>query len=354
LINFYDEEITEFATPKEKEQKLWLKKQRVLFIITKWFKNQPQDFFGNSQLCKTVQTFLQKINEPTATETFTKYVIEFAIPPPINTPKNSKDDLDSFLLKFSPDHLAQQLTLADHELFQRISMKELREQKWVKEDADKLSPTITRCIRHFNKISYWIATEIVKSCNMKDRIRTLKQAIHLAERSVVYRNYNTAMAVTCGLSLAAVARLKKTWKGLPTKFKTAFAELDRLFTAENNYTNYRELMVSHLPPMIPYLGVFLKDLTFLEIGNPRYLDSEKKFINFDKLRMISSTISELKTFQKIPYQFIPDPSAQRYLKTTSTPFDEDQLYKISRILEPPGTGKKELSNSLLGKFRKKS
>ena len=112
-------------------------------------------------------------------------------------------------------------------------------------------------------------------------------------------------------------------------------------------------MVSHLPPMIPYLGVFLKDLTFLDIGNPKHLDEEKKFINFDKLRMISSVISELRTFQEIPYQFKPDPVIQRHLTSTSTPFNEDQLYKISRILEPPETGKRDLSNSLMGKLRKR-
>lgn len=32
------------------------------------------------------------------------------------------------------------------------------------------------------------------------------------KRCVVYRNYNTAMAIVGGLSLAAISRLKRTWK----------------------------------------------------------------------------------------------------------------------------------------------
>lgn len=142
------------------------------------------------------------------------------------------------------------------------------------------------------------------------------------------------------------------YQGITSKYRNAFEELGELFSAGSNYANYRELVLNNLPPMIPYLGVFLKDLTFLEIGNPKYLDDDKKLLNFDKLRMISHVISELVTFQNIPYQFTPSPTIQKLLKQIVTPFDEDQLYNISRILEPVGSTKTQSSNSLMDKIRK--
>ena len=143
---------------------------------------------------------------------------------------------------------------------------------------------------------------------------------------------------------------------MPSKYKAAFGELSSLFTAESNYINYRDLVVTHVPPMIPYLGVFLKDLTFLDIGNSKYLDEAETKLNFDKLRMIAKVISEVHNFQKIPYQFEEITAIQKLLFSIVTPFDEDQLYNISRILEPPAPkgAKKEVNTSLMGKIRKKA
>ena len=112
-------------------------------------------------------------------------------------------------------------------------------------------------------------------------------------------------------------------------------------------------MISHLPPMIPYLGVFLKDLTFLDVGNSRYLDEDSNIINFDKYRMIGSIITELRNFQQIPYKFEADVVCQQLLRFAIIPFDEDNLYEISRILEPPtSTIDVQPKGNILNKFRK--
>ena len=105
-------------------------------------------------------------------------------------------------------------------------------------------------------------------------------------------------------------------------------------SGNSNYDNLRKFISKQHPPMIPYLGIFLKDLTFVDVGNPTYLDNDNRIINFDKLRMISNIITKLQNFQVIPYPFTEDPSAQNYIHSTATPYDEEQLYRISRIVEP--------------------
>jgi hypothetical protein len=46
----------------------------------------------------------------------------------------------------------------------------------------------------------------------------------------------------------------------------------------------------------------LKDLTFIEDGNP---DKEEEWYNFAKFRMISDILSEVIRWQKIPYSLTP-------------------------------------------------
>jgi hypothetical protein len=61
-------------------------------------------------------------------------------------------------------------------------------------------------------------------------------------------------------------------------------------TAEGSYKNYREHLAKISPPSIPYIGVYLIDLTYMEDGNP---DMIQERINFVKRDLISRTIQRL-------------------------------------------------------------
>lgn len=41
------------------------------------------------------------------------------------------------------------------------------------------------------------------------------------------------------------------------------------------------------PPCVPYLGMYLADLAFIEEGTPNY--TEDNLVNFSKMRMVSIT-----------------------------------------------------------------
>ena len=114
---------------------------------------------------------------------------------------------------------------------------------------------------------------------------------------------------------------------------------------------YREELSKADPPCIPYLGVYLTDLTFIEVGslrastcsshsashpwlqdgNPDYVDNV--LINFSKRRLVYDVIAKVQQYQQLPYNFHPIPQIQEFLLAFPHK-DEGELWQISLNLEP--------------------
>lgn len=76
-------------------------------------------------------------------------------------------------------------------------------------------------------------------------------------------------------------------------------------SSKNNFKNYRAALVDAMkkltsedPPILPYFGIYLRDITFLDEGNPDFL--ENGLLNFEKLRMVGAKLSEIRQFQSQP------------------------------------------------------
>lgn len=104
------------------------------------------------------------------------------------------------------------------------------------------------------------------------------------------------MAIIAGLNKAPVSRLKNTIKEVPLKLIKKLKDFEDLMTAEGSYKNYRQLLASSTPPSIPYIGVYLIDLTYMEDGNPDMIDGR---INFVKRDMVSKVIQKFQEHQQM-------------------------------------------------------
>ena len=89
-----------------------------------------------------------------------------------------------------------------------------------------------------------------------------------------------------GLSNMAVARLNQTWERLPSKLKRTFSQFESLIDPSRNHRRYRIFISKMEPPIIPFMPLFLKDMTFAHEGNKTYL--ENGLTNFEK--MVSSSL----------------------------------------------------------------
>ena len=91
---------------------------------------------------------------------------------------------------------------------------------------------------------------------------------------------------------------------------------------EKNYQNFRQSLKNVSPPCIPYLGMYLTDLTFIEDGHKDLLEG---LINFVKRRQIAGVIREIQQYQQTPYFLQSVPVVKDFLKKVE-PMPEEKVY----------------------------
>lgn len=123
-------------------------------------------------------------------------------------------------------------------------------------------------------------------------------------------------------------------------------ELKELMTYRKNFGDYRAAIKAAKPPCVPFLGLYLTDLTFIEDGNKDLL-ANSEFINFDKRMKTAKVILEIKHFQKQPYQFQAVPQIVDFLTNIGQyEKDEEEFYEISQAVEKKETESEVLTRVL--------
>mmetsp|Transcript_637 Transcript_637/g.885 ORF Transcript_637/g.885 Transcript_637/m.885 type:complete len:501 (+) Transcript_637:242-1744(+) len=252
------------------------------------------------------------------------------IGPKLEAGKFEFNDLD-------PVEVAQQLTLIEHDIFKDIQDVEFHNLNWKKEDPKvrrKLAANILRMVERFNTVSFWVATEIVMKTDIKDRVVALKKFISVAEALAQMNNFNGVMEVIAGLNLFAVERLRNTWAQVPSKMEQVVRDLNALMENRGNYKEYRNALKNCKGPCVPYLGVCLRDIIFIEEGNTNFIDKKPEVINFEKIRLTGDVlINQVRKYQLMPYPFDHNEVLQDFLKKLLI-LPEELLYKHSLICEP--------------------
>jgi hypothetical protein len=107
-----------------------------------------------------------------------------------------------------------------------------------------------------------------------------------------------------------------------------FKKLMELIDPDSNYKLYRTTVKQAAPPALPWLGLTLSDLTFIEVGNPDCEDSQKQ---------LSHSIESVLKFQKLPYRtssLNPQTEQMDALFQELPHEDYESLYELSLYLEP--------------------
>ncbi|KAK7580503.1 hypothetical protein V9T40_001132 [Parthenolecanium corni] len=236
----------------------------------------------------------------------------------------------STLFDFKSEHIAEQMTLLDAELFNNIEIPEVL--IWTQEQDEKTSPNLTRFTEHFNKVSFWARSRILEQTDAKDRERYVVKFIKIMKHLRKLNNYNSYLALLAALDSAPVRRLE--WQKHITD---GLKEYCALIDSSSSFRAYRQALVETQPPCIPYIGLVLQDLTFVHIGNNDYLS--EGVINFSKRWQQFHIVENMKRFKKLTYSFKSGSDRDRIIAFFSN-FDEficeEAMWQISESIKPRG------------------
>lgn len=249
--------------------------------------------------------------------------------------------------EIDPLEIARQLTLMGSKLYNQIQPVECLNKAWSKKENSP-AVNIKMMIEMSNQITGWVAFTILQEGDVKRRGSNLKHFIYIAEKCYSLNNFNTLMSILAGLNSAPIHRLSRTWELLNSKHLTIVDQLKRTMDRSKNFSVYREELHSVNPPCVPFLGVYLTDLTFIEDGNPDRLKLNENLINFSKQSKTADVIREIQQYQNQPYCLQPVPELQKFIIDSFQTFeDENDLYQMSLLIEPREREDEKITRLLL-------
>ncbi|KAF3688835.1 Ras-specific guanine nucleotide-releasing factor 1 [Channa argus] len=317
---------------------------RVLNVLRHWVSKHSPDFENNNELKTKVIAFLEEVmHDPELLTQERKAAANIIRTLTQEDHSDNQITLEDVIQlvgggkaepfeNHSALEIAEQLTLLDHLVFKVIPYEEFFGQGWMKNDKNEKTPYIMRTTKHFNDISNLIATEILRCDDVVTRVVVIEKWVAVADICRCLHNYNAVLEITSSLNRSSVFRLKKTWLKVSKQTKALTDKLQKLVSSEGRFKNLREALKNCDPPCVPYLGMYLTDLAFIEEGTPNY--TEDNLVNFSKMRMISHIIREIRQFQQTAYKIDLQPKVAQYLLDRSSVLDEESMYEASLRIEP--------------------
>ncbi|KAJ6164926.1 hypothetical protein N7470_003598 [Penicillium chermesinum] len=308
---------------------------RVVNILKSWFDQfwmEPNDE-TNMELLRRVHAFTKDSIATTKTpgaptllavieqrlrgqDTTAKRLVptqNVAAPPPI-IPKNMKK------LKFldiDPTEFARQLTIIESRLYSKIQP----------------ASNVKALILHSNQLTNWVAEMILMQGDVKKRVVVIKHFVNVADKCRALNNYSTLTSIISALGTAPIHRLGRTWGQVSGRTSAILEQMRRLMASTKNFGEYRETLHLANPPCIPFFGVYLTDLTFIEDGIPSLTPSE--LINFNKRAKTAEVIRDIQQYQNVPYLLQPVGELQDYiLSNLQAAGDVHDMYDRSLEIEP--------------------
>ncbi|KAF8172055.1 ras guanine nucleotide exchange factor domain-containing protein [Mycena galopus ATCC 62051] len=219
---------------------------------------------------------------------------------------------------FDALELARQLTIMECNLYCAIQPVEVLE---TGQEGAK-PPTNVKAVSSLSTaITGWVAESILSEPDTKKRTQLVKFFIKVADRCTSLHNYSTPRSMLAALDSSTISRLHQTW--LPT-----IHEIPRIpFKTPQ-----------HCSPAVPFLGLYLTDVTFCREGNPSHraspMNPNKKLLNFNKYHKLARIIcNDSRCLINYGYTEV-----QLYLngafEKTRHHGDLQDLYRRSLLVEP--------------------
>eukprot|EP01080_Neovahlkampfia_damariscottae_P012015 gene12015-5415_t len=344
-------EITPECFDEFYHSKLLTIRLRICQILNNWILDYFFNIENPEEISKEIQNFCQEMSiigmkstgQKILKALSSKYSGEKETSFDLNIKEIEIESIDNLFIDFTPKQVTEQLTLITFKYFKDLKPSEFLNQNWSKKSKEMKAPNLTSLIIRSNETANWVGTMIMNEKEIDSRVKIMEFMIDIASEAIELHNYNLMLEIISGLKCNGVNRLKKTKEKLSENHQIKMKELDRISDPYKSYKILRDIIIGQSPPCVPYIGMYLTDLTFLEDGNPDVI-GEDELINWTKRSLYAQIIRQIQVYQLNDYQkFIDEiPSLHKYLMEIKNVSRElDSLYDESLILEPKEQKKKK-------------
>ncbi|KAI8912252.1 hypothetical protein DFJ77DRAFT_467482 [Powellomyces hirtus] len=200
-----------------------------------------------------------------------------------------------FVLDYPAHAVAQHFCVVEQELVLAIPwMQLLIADAWRvrNEWGEEVAGQVWKAVDRFNATCYWVATEVFKVDSMEERAAIVEAFIRIAQICMAYNNYSTLLSILLAFKTVEIDQYTPIWTHVTPPAQRVFATL-REFC--NPSQSFKRIRAAHTrccenvtldwspkspvsrhheeeePPRdlfgaVPFLGIFLNDLAFLDDG----------------------------------------------------------------------------------------
>ena len=254
--------------------------------------------------------------------------------------------------------LAEHMTIIDFTLFSQIQPEECLHQAWM--SNDDRAKNILAVTSRFNRVSAWVVTCVLAGVTPSDRGAMISGFLTLAGKFMALHNLNGVLEILSGLGSSSISRLYKSWEKVKKEKVCLFEEITNLMSPAQSYKEYRHHIESLKRPCVPYIGVYLSDITFIEEGNTDLIEypddaSGLTLVHFEKFRLISRVIYDMRRYIDVGYELDCDEDFLYDIMAMHIPdVSETVLYELSLLYEPRSSSKPSSVNERKEKLSKEA
>ncbi|KAI1886069.1 hypothetical protein AGOR_G00210230 [Albula goreensis] len=262
------------------------------------------------------------------------------------------------ILGFRGQLIAEQLTMIETELFLRLVPYHCLGSLWSQRDKKGRKGvcwSVWATVQQFNRLANAVTASCLWDTGLRtqQRARLLEKWISVAEECRARKNFSSLYAIVSALQSNPIHRLRRTWADTDREAVRRYEELSDIFSEKDNYSQSRELLkeegtskfanldtkMNHrkqtgsvVQGTVPYLGIFLTDLTMLDTAVKDRL--ENGYINFDKRRREFEVLAQIKLLQSSckNCSFVRDEPFLQWYDSVPT-LSEEESYRLSNQIE---------------------
>ncbi|XP_045155270.1 rap guanine nucleotide exchange factor-like 1 [Echinops telfairi] len=231
---------------------------------------------------------------------------------------------DTEIHRVEPEDVANHLTAFHWELFRCVHELEFVDYVFHGERGRRETANLELLLQRCSEVTHWVATEVLLCESPGKRAQLLKKFIKTGAITPKPKE----------LSDTPFSLLQILQK-LPGKFKNLFRKFENLTDPCRNHKSYREVISKMKPPVIPFVPLILKDLTFLHEGSKTLVDG---LVNIEKLHSVAEKVRTIRKYRSRPLCLDMEASphhlqTKAYVRQFQVIDNQNLLFELSYKLE---------------------